>query len=145
MKRLMSAISVAFLSGAGPAIAQNSIPHRAPPPPFAQPAPSLSNGCGRNSGIFLRPVPGTHLAAPFPPGAIENHEVGRVLLSVIVDGQGSVREVTVTRSSGYPDLDDAAMAAVKDNWRWQPPPPECAEMGVVVPAFYNWSLPVSAP
>jgi protein TonB len=135
-----------LLADTGPVFAQIPIPPGSPPPsPFAQQAPGVSNGCGRTAGIFLRAVPNTHLIAPYPSEAVQNHESGRVLLRVVVDREGNASEATVTKSSGYPDLDDAAIASVKGNWRWQPPPPECAEMGVVVPVFYIWNNPVSAP
>jgi TonB family protein len=111
-----------------------------PLPPFMQPPPNAANQCGRTGPTFLRPVASTHTIAPFPPGAAKNREQGRVTLLVIVDGDGNSREVTVAKSSGYPDLDDAAIASVKDNWKWQKPLPECADMGVVVPVFYLWTL-----
>jgi TonB family protein len=110
-----------------------------------QPAPSLSNGCGRNGPIFLIPIASTHKIAPYPPDAVQNHEAGRALLRVVVNKEGDVSEATVTKSSGFTDLDEAALISVKENWRWQPPPAECADMGVVVPVFYDWRMAASGP
>jgi protein TonB len=129
-----------FLSSP-PAFAQSA----PPPSPFAQPAPNAGNDCGRAGPTFLRPIASSHKIAPYPADAVRNHEQGRVLLRVVVDGNGSARDVSVTRSSGYSDLDDAAATFVKENWRWQPPPDECADKGVIVPVFYNWSIPGLAP
>lgn len=131
-----------LLCGVIGASAQSPLPAGLPPPPpFAQQAPSAANGCGRTAPTFLRPVASTHVVAPFPSSALQNQESGRVMLRVVVGAQGSVTEATVLRSSGYADLDEAAISSVKDNWRWQPPPNDCAEMGVVLNVFYNWINP----
>lgn len=46
-------------------------------------------------------------------------EQGVVVLLVLVGADGSAQEVKVRHSSGYPRLDQAALAAVK-NWRFVP-------------------------
>mgnify|MGYP000281677152 CR=1 FL=1 len=46
-------------------------------------------------------------------------EEGRVLLAVQVDADGAPRQVRIARSSGYPRLDAAALAAV-EKWRFVP-------------------------
>jgi protein TonB len=46
-------------------------------------------------------------------------EEGKVLLEVFVDGSGTVVEVQIRASSGYPRLDKAAVAAL-ENARFDP-------------------------
>lgn len=46
-------------------------------------------------------------------------EEGQVLLDVHIQPDGSVAEVKLKRSSGFPRLDDAAVQAVR-RWRYVP-------------------------
>jgi protein TonB len=41
------------------------------------------------------------------------------VLRVVISPEGRVVEVSVHRSSGFPALDEAALAAVR-KWRWSP-------------------------
>ncbi len=45
---------------------------------------------------------------------------GAVLLRVEVNPDGTVADVSVRRTSGYPTLDEAALTAVR-RWRFTPP------------------------
>jgi protein TonB len=45
---------------------------------------------------------------------------GVVLLRVHVRADGSVAEVTVAQSSGFSQLDDAALKTVRERWRFIP-------------------------
>ena len=47
-------------------------------------------------------------------------EEGRVLVSVLILANGSVEEVQVLKSSGYPRLDSAAVEHVQRDWRFVP-------------------------
>lgn len=51
----------------------------------------------------------------YPPASRRMEEQGAVRLRVMVDERGRPQEVQVARSSGFPRLDEAAVAAVK---RW---------------------------
>jgi len=55
----------------------------------------------------------------YPKVARRRGHQGTVLLEVLVDQNGSVRDLKVLRSSGYATLDDAALASVK-NWSFEP-------------------------
>jgi len=55
----------------------------------------------------------------YPDAAQVNGEQGDVVLKVKVSDSGHVRAVAVVRSSGYTDLDNAAVAGVM-GWRYLP-------------------------
>jgi protein TonB len=79
----------------------------APPPPPAPPAPAL------------RTIPSTAVAYLEPPAPVyplasrRLREQGEVLLKVEIGADGHARQVLVTRSSGSPRLDNAALVAVR--------------------------------
>ena len=56
---------------------------------------------------------------PYPDGAQVNGEEGDIALSVEVSSRGKVRNVRVTRSSGFVDLDNAAIGGVM-GWHFLP-------------------------
>ncbi|MBY0407539.1 MAG: TonB family protein [Rickettsiales bacterium] len=58
-------------------------------------------------------------APVYPEAARKRNEEGRVLLSVFVRENGEAGEVRLASSSGYAQLDEAALAAVKA-WRFAP-------------------------
>lgn len=74
----------------------------------------------------MEPVAGTHLryaSAPppaYPRGALRDGATGTVLLEVLVDTDGRPLDVTVARSSGRRDLDQAAQRQVLRRWRFVP-------------------------
>lgn len=47
----------------------------------------------------------------YPPGALERGETGTVVLALLVDRGGTVRDGTVARSSSFPDLDAGTLDA----------------------------------
>ena len=55
----------------------------------------------------------------YPDAAQVNGEQGDVVLTLKVTESGHVRGVQITRSSGFPDLDNAAVAGVM-GWRYLP-------------------------
>jgi protein TonB len=55
----------------------------------------------------------------YPRVARRRGHQGTVLLEVLVDQNGDVRNLKVLQSSGYATLDDAALASVK-NWSFEP-------------------------
>lgn len=63
-----------------------------------------------------------HLNNPapnYPPVSRKTGEQGRVLIDVYILADGSVGQIKLKKSSGYPRLDDAAIDAVR-RWRYQP-------------------------
>jgi protein TonB len=55
----------------------------------------------------------------YPVESRRRKEQGTVFLSVLVGTDGSVQDVSVSRSSGFARLDKAALDAVR-RWRWSP-------------------------
>ena len=53
------------------------------------------------------------LPPQYPPSAIQNNEEGTTTLALLIGADGSVKEGNVSKSSGYTDLDDAVLAALK--------------------------------
>ncbi|WP_157861444.1 energy transducer TonB [Desulfurivibrio alkaliphilus] len=66
-----------------------------------------------------RPLYRENPPPPYPRAAQRRHHQGTVILEVLVNRQGRVEELQVAESSGYPLLDQAALAAVAD-WRFEP-------------------------
>lgn len=72
------------------------------------------------------PAPGDHEAgvlrrsAPkYPPSALRNNDSGTVTVSVRVSVDGTADQIRVEKSSGFRDLDHAALDAVK-HWQFLP-------------------------
>jgi len=55
----------------------------------------------------------------YPPQAVREHHSGKCILKVLIGVDGSPKEVTVEKSSGYRELDQAAIAAAK-TWVFNP-------------------------
>lgn len=60
-----------------------------------------------------------HHKPRYPAQAIRMRHEGEVVLLVLVGVDGSVREINVQRSSGYPELDRAAIRAAR-TWKFRP-------------------------
>lgn len=70
----------------------------------------------------VRPVPDPaypHTVSIYPHVALLNHQEGTVVLSLLILPSGEVGDVDVIRSSGYPQLDAAALLSA-GNWRYLP-------------------------
>lgn|GEM_PF-2181653 len=74
----------------------------------------------QGSKVDRLPKPGPRNLPPaYPAAARQSGHSGRVLLSVLVAVDGTAQDVQLAKSSGYPSLDEAALAAVKQ-WRFEP-------------------------
>ena len=49
----------------------------------------------------------------FPQRALRENKFGHVRLMVAINGDGTVREIDVLKSSGFPFLDEAAISSVR--------------------------------
>jgi protein TonB len=96
--------------------------------PFVPPveiAVEATQGAG-DSITPVEPLAGAHLryaSAPppaYPRDALREGAGGTVLLEILVDTDGRPLEVTVVRSSGHRDLDQAARRQVLRHWRFVP-------------------------
>jgi protein TonB len=90
----------------------------------AAPAPPPAPKTVSIGAVAYRTPPVLH----FPPASRRAQEEGRVHVRVLVDAEGLPREVELVRSSGYPRLDDSALATVRAT-RFRPH----TENGVALP------------
>ena len=72
-------------------------------------------------GIEVASADYAHNPLPRYPDYARRHEQqGAVTLRVLVAADGAVRAVEIAESSGFDSLDAAALAAVRDRWRFTP-------------------------
>lgn len=109
---------------------------QAPAPPSqpiaAPPAPPAPLVAARFDADYL------HNPKPvYPPLSRRQSEEGKVLLKVRVSAQGNALEVVISRSSGFPRLDSAAVEAVT-HWRFVPAKrgDETVDSSVIVPITF---------
>jgi periplasmic protein TonB len=72
--------------------------------------------------VRVRPrIDGAHSHAPdYPPVSRRLGEEGTVVIDVLVDPAGRAVDAKILQSSGFPRLDQAAIAGVKANYRFVP-------------------------
>jgi periplasmic protein TonB len=95
-----------------------------------------------------KPVPQTRVAsAPrlipvympsprYPMSVLRRHGQGEVVLRVVLNGSGSVARLSVGRSSGDPELDQAAVDAVR-TWRFRPSSGRVAGVAADLPVRFE--------
>ena len=83
-----------------------------PKPVVAAAAPSPA-AAPRQARVDAPPKSRKNIKPDYPKGARQRGEQGDVLLEIVVSAAGAVEEVSVVSSSGYPELDEAAVRAVK--------------------------------
>lgn len=94
---------------------------KAPPPQAAVAGPPAAPA-GPVGPIAVDDLSTKMISASPPKYPVESRrrkEQGTVFLSVLVGVDGSVQDVSVSRSSGFTRLDKAALDAVR-RWRWSP-------------------------
>jgi protein TonB len=62
----------------------------------------------------------THTTPPYPVAARTQSHQGTVLLQMTVSPMGDVVSATVLQSSGFPELDQAAVSWVVSHWKYKP-------------------------
>lgn len=77
--------------------------------------------------------------AYYPESARQAHEQGTVKLEFTITQDGAVANATVLKSSGFPDLDDAALEAVQ-TWRYKPAQQDGKPIAVVSAANIKFQL-----
>jgi protein TonB len=65
------------------------------------------------------PQPTAKFPPAYPDAALRAKKTGKVLVACEVDEQGKVASAGIRKSSGHPELDQAALAAV-NRWRFKP-------------------------
>jgi protein TonB len=98
-----------------------------PPKPFVPPPevqlPSASAAAGAITGSANAPpmVDRAQSRDPdYPAAARREGEQGSVVLQVLVGTDGRVRDARLAQSSGFPDLDQAALDGIKRDYRFTP-------------------------
>jgi len=86
--------------------------NQAPAPP-APPAPPADISAGQDLSYNSRMQP------KYPPQAIRQRHEGTVTLLILVGVDGSPKDIKVDKSSGYHELDRAAIEAAQ-HWRFNP-------------------------
>lgn len=127
------AVSVGVILGASSAVADTAPanPDTPPPPPNENAAPS---------GVTPPRADGPHtLGGNYPPMARRMGEQGIVTVKFTVTVDGTVADLTVIKSSGFADLDDAALTAVK-TWRYKPATKDGTPVPVVTEANVKFEL-----
>jgi protein TonB len=83
--------------------------------------PAVTEAAPTEPLIPARPVAGMESGRPpgYPESARRRGEQGRVVLRVDVSADGLPADVTVAEGSGFPNLDAAALGAVRQ-WRFVP-------------------------
>lgn len=76
---------------------------------------------------------------PYPDKARREKREGTVLISIEVDENGTPVSVSVRKSSGFPELDEATIQHVKSRWKFHPAIIDGKTAGatVIVPVVFN--------
>jgi protein TonB len=97
------------------------------------------NGTGSGDGTSARPIGGYQVKPRYPESARRRGIEGTVLLKMRITAQGRVEDVQVVRSTGYPELDESAIEAVR-RWRFEPARRNgapVAEEAVLLPVMFQ--------
>ena len=78
--------------------------------------------------------------ADWPKESFINNEQGTVTIRYRIETDGSVSECTVTMTSGFQRLDDAACMMVKMRWKFRPAMRDGVPVAVTIPATVNFTL-----
>lgn len=84
-----------------------------PSPAPAAPSPAVESAGDLSSTMISATPP------RYPHESRRRREQGTVVLTVLLSVDGTVADVSVSQSSGFERLDNAALAAVR-RWRWSP-------------------------
>ena len=78
-----------------------------------EPPPRPPAVAPRQARVDAPPSPRKSIKPDYPKGARQRGEQGDVTLELHVTASGTVGDVTVVSASGYPELDEAAVRAVR--------------------------------
>jgi protein TonB len=86
----------------------NVVQPPAPPKPVAT-APTLARGASNNCATRY-----------YPPMAVRLNHQGETFVKVDVNAEGQVTNVTLQKTSGYDELDQAALQCIQAQWHYNP-------------------------
>jgi protein TonB len=82
---------------------------------------SITVAVGPSSAVVAaQSIARTITRPPYPPVSRRLGETGTVSLRLMISVDGMVTDAVVTRSSGFPRLDEAAVRHVIAHWRYKP-------------------------
>ena len=84
-------------------------------PAHAQPAPEIEYGLSVRAQIAK--------SKKYPPGAKARHEIGQAFIKFTIDSAGRLIDSEITRPSCFNELNQAALAAVRQAQPFSPFPP----------------------
>lgn len=100
---------------------------------------TASSAAGEVSGCKApAPIPSTHTMIPYPKISERMGERGGSRFAITIGEDGAATAVSITSSSGSRRLDDAAVAHIARNYRWEPVPAGCNTKPVEL--IVNWWL-----
>lgn len=101
--------------------------------------------CGKD-GTTPPKIAGPHIMPPdaYPLISVVQGEQGDVLLSFTIRPDGSIGDIRVVRSSGFPRLDEAAAENVTA-WKYGPSEKDGKPVACQWQAIVNWKLNDAAP
>jgi periplasmic protein TonB len=115
-----------------------------PPPPPQSTAPTVITTVKPPTPVPVRVMPHLdqrHSTQPeYPPQARRLGEQGTVLLQVLVGVDGRVLEAKLLQSSGFPRLDQAALAGAKADYRFLPGTIDGKPQPMWYSFRFNWRL-----
>ena len=135
-KQAVKAATAPAVPPAGPAAPKKpaTVQQPKPQPRHAADYPTTTRADG--PGLFNKPVTfPDYLANPapnYPRSELRRRREGRVELTVQVSAKGRAEKISVSRSSGIPAFDEAAVRAVR-GWRFLP----ATRAGQPVPGWVN--------
>lgn len=95
-------------------VAESVLPAPAEPASAPAPLPPSPLVPPRPADYRTNPKP------PYPPLSRRLGEAGTVHLDVLVNPDGSVAQLVLAKSSGYPRLDRSAIETVQSSWKFEP-------------------------
>lgn len=144
-----------------PPIEEKDVPPPPPPPTFKQPPPfvpppdvtiDLSQAPATTTAITAQSsqkdisapasVGKAHYCDPkryYPPQGITNSWTGTTVIGFTIDTEGNIKNLQIKRSSGHPELDEAAIRCAS-SWRYKPAIQRGQPIEVPWTTNVKWSL-----
>ena len=88
------------------------------PPAAVESGGTSATGVGTTSPP--QAIAATHTIPPYPPLSLRMGHEGTVRLRIVLDEGGNVVAAQILSSSGYAELDGAAISWVERQWRYKP-------------------------
>ncbi|MGD0143097.1 MAG: energy transducer TonB [Rhizomicrobium sp.] len=139
-------IALSVLGGAIAAVAMATLAAADPATQATGTGAPVAPSC-REPGIQPPSPSNAHTATPedYPPLSVALAEHGRVMIGMLVREDGTVGDVKVLQSSGFPRLDEASVDIATQRWRYSPAVKEGKPVECRLQAYVSWSLDNGAP